>query len=1159
MKLLRMLSAVLLISAPSVYAQQQMASLTGQITDSSGARVPGAQVTITDTERGTKIVVTSNENGDYIVPQIPPADHYMITVSKLGFKETVQRNVILQVAQSAKIDLVVAVGAVTETVNVSSTPPQLETQTSSLGQVITGQTVEALPLNGRSTFRLIALTPGVTFQHSAFGQFGDVPVNSTWDTNFSINGGRAQSNEILIDGVPSSAGFFDQITTLPIVDETQEFKVESNNLSAIYGRYSGGAINVSTKSGTNQFHGDVFEFIRNNAFDANEWFNKAAGGARNPFRMNQFGGTVGGPVSIPHVYSGHDRTFFFFAYQGTRRTQGSTFTGTVPTAAQRAGDFSELCTTFNAAGVCTKGTQIYNPFSYHAATKMRDPFTFNQIPSNLFDPVALKMQAYYPLPNTGGANALTKNFISLSPTILSQDVYSGRVDQNVTQNYHLSGRYAFSTTPLTQPNVYNNVASTGASAVGTTVFRNQSFALNNLYQFSPTLLLNVNYGFARWFQSRQTRSYGFDNSALDFPSNVISAITIPMFPAVNIGGGYSGLANQSYLKNGNDSHALLISATKLLAKQTLTVGLDVRMHRINFFNVSNSAGTYSFAIAQTQGPVPTTATGGNAYASFLLGFGSSGTFPIGSGNALQDFYGAVYVQDDVRLTRRLTINLGVRYDGESPYTDRHNALNYFDPNVASPARNLSFPNLTGGLVFAGSGSTGRTVYSHQHGNVGPRVGFAFSPQPTTSVRGGFGISYAPLEISSNAVGFVPSLGFSSSTAWNTSNDNGVTPANLLRDPFPQGFAAPTGNSLGAGTQLGQSISVWNHNPPTPYSMQWNFDVQQQFPASVLLDIGYSGSRGEHLTAIFDRDTLNPQYQSLGSGLNTAVANPFQPFVQIGTLSNATVARRQLLLPYPQFLSVMEVNNPWGDSNYHSLQAKLVKRMSNGLSLLASYTWSKLISNVNEEDAPIGPSDNTGVQNYYDLRAERAVSESDQPQNLVVNAVYELPFGRGKQWFSNAPAFADKLVGGWTVTSILTEQSGFPLTLGAAGVGGGTRPNLVPGVNPQIAGKRSNQQRVQAWFNTAAFVTPPSYTFGTVGRTFTGVRGPGISNLDSSLEKFTKFEGLDTEFRVEMFNVTNTPHFSMPDSARQDAAFGTISSTVLSPPQREMQFALKINF
>lgn len=607
---------------------------------------------------------------------------------------------------------------------------------------------------------------------------------------------------------------------------------------------------------------------------------------------------------------------------------------------------------------------------------------------------------------------------------------------------------------------------------------------------------------------------------------------------------------------------MLISATELIGKHTLTFGVDGRMHRINFFNVGNSAGSYSFAIAQTQGPVPTTATptAGNGYASFLLGFGSSGTFPYGTGSELQDFYGAVYVQDDIRLPQRLTVNLGLRYDGESPYTDRHNALNYFDPNVASPARNASFPDLTGGLVFANTAGTGRTVYTRQHGNVAPRVGFAFSPQSTTSVRGGFGISYAPLEISGNAVGLVSNIGYSASTAWNTSNDNGVTPANLLRNPFPQGFAAPSGNALGAGTQLGQSLTVWDHNPPTPYSMQWNFNVQQQFPGFVLFEIGYSGSRGEHLTSGFERNALNyEKYQSLGSSLNDKVANPFRPFVSIGALSAATVARSQLLLPFPQFLSVREDNNPWGDSTYHSLQSKLVKRMSNGLSLLASYTWSKLISNTNASDSPIGPSDSTGVQDWYNLRAERSVSESDQPQNFILNAVYELPFGRGKHFLGNMPGFADKFVGGWKITSILTEQSGFPLTLTAPGTGGGSRPNPVPGVNPAIPENRTNQQRVTAWFNKAAFVTPPPYTFGIVRRTFTGVRGPGIQNIDSSLQKFTKFEHFDTEFRVELFNVTNTPHFDMPNMAVQNVNFGRITSTLSSPPQREMQFALKINF
>jgi uncharacterized protein (DUF2237 family) len=1141
-----LVALLILETSVSGFAQQQAASLTGVISDTSGATVPDAAVTVSDPLRAIKQSTKSNDRGEYIFPQLSPGDNYILSVSKSGFKETIQRGVALQVAQSAKIDLTLNVGNVADTVTVSADPPELDTQTSSMGQVITGQTVENLPLNGRSTFRLIALTPGVTFSQSAYGQFGDVAVNTTWDTNFTINGGRAQSNEILIDGVPSSAGFFNQITTLPTVDDTQEFKVESNNLSAEYGRYAGGAINVTTKGGSNQYHGDAYEFLRNSFFDANDWFNKRAGNPRAAFRMNQFGGTFGGPLTIPHLYNGKDRSFFFFSYQGTRRTKGATFIGTVPTAAQRNGDFSGI------------SASIFNPYTTNATTKVRTAFPGNIIPAGLLDPVAVKMAAYYPLPNTGPAGAATNNFLSNEPVRLSQDVYSLRIDQNVTQKYHIGGRYAYSTTPLSQPDYFHNVATSGAGAVGTTTFINQSFSLNNIYQFSPTLLLNANYGFARWFQSRQTRSYGFDNSQLGFPSSLVGAISIPMFPAVNIAG-YTGLANQSYLINGNDSHAVLINLKKILARHSFTIGVDGRLHRINFFNVANSAGTYSFASAQTQGPVATNATGGNAFASFLLGFGTSGNIPIGSGVALQNFYGAIYLQDDFHLAANLVINLGIRYDGESPYTDRNNELNYFDPTIASPATNASFPNLKGGLAFAATGDTPRTVYTRQHNNVVPRVGFAYSPDSLTSVRGGFGISYAPLEVANNAVGFSPSLGFASSTSWNTSLDGGFTPNNLLRNPFPQGLVQPTGASLGAGTQLGQTLTVWNHNPPTPYSMQWNFDVQRQFPHSVLFDLGYAASRGVHLTSTFDLNTLDPRYLSLGTGLTTQVPNPFRPYVSIGALSNATVTRRQLLLPFPQFLSVQEVNNPFGSSTYHSLQAKLVKRMSGGVSVLASYTWSKLISNVNAQNAPIGPTDNTNVQNFYDLRAERAVSELDQPQNLVVNGVFDLPFGRSKRFLRDADTWTNTFIGGWRLTGILALQSGFPLTLSAAGTGAGNRPNLVPGVNPKITTKRTNQQIVQAYFNPAAFVTPAPYTFGTVGRTFADVRGPGIANLDASVQKDTSFEGLRTELRLEMFNVTNTPHFAMPDMARQNATFGTITSVLPSPPQRQMQVALKISF
>ncbi len=1133
---------------PVLRAQQLTAQLNGRISDSAGAAVPDATVTVSDPSRGFSVSVITGASGDYVVPLLQPADHYQIRVQRAGFKESLQKDVSLQVAQTAKIDVTLQVGEVSESITVTGAPPILDTQTSSIGQVITGQTVQDLPLNGRSTFRLIALTPGVTFNQSAYGQFGDVAVNSTFDTNFSINGGRAQSNEILIDGVPSSAGFFDQITTLPTVDDTQEFKVESNNLSAQYGRYAGGAINVSTKSGANAIHGDAFEFVRNSAFDANDWFTKHAGNPIPPFKMNQFGGTVGGPLVLPKIYNGHDRTFFFLDYQGTRRIKGVPYTALVPTDLQKQGVFGNV--------------NIYNPFTTTTAgaTKPRQQFSYlgvlNTIDPALIDPVAAQIQKYFPEPNLTGVTG--KNFTSSAPVIVNQDVFSTRIDQNVSQKYHLFGRYAYSNSNVTQPNAFGNIADS-EGAVGTTTLRNQSFAFDNIYSISPSLVLSVDYGFARWYQIRQTLSYGFDINSLGFPSSLANAVTIKMFPTILIGGGYVGTNNQSYLNNGNDSHALLASVTKIAGKHTIVAGVDGRLHRINFFNVLASTGTYNFAIAQTQGPNATVATGGNAYASFLIGAGSAGTIPLGSGVELQDLYGAVYVEDNWRVTERLTLNLGIRYDGESPYVDRHNELNYFDPNVASPAANVSFPNLTGGLQFAGVNGNPRNVYTRQHGNVAPRVGFSFSPNVTTVVRGGFGISYAPLEISNNAVGFSPSLGFGSVTSWNTSNDGGFTPANLLRNPFPQGLIQPSGSSLGAATQLGQNLTIWNHTPQTPTSYQWNLDVQQQMPAGVLFDLGYVGSRGLHLTGNFDRNTLNPKYLSLGTGLTTQVPNPFRPFVPIGTLSGATVAQRQLLLPYPQFLSVLEENNPYGSSTYHSLQLKVVKRRSHGLTMLAAYTWSKLISNINASDSPIGSSNGTSPQNYYDLGAERSVSELDIPQSYVMNATYELPFGRGKMFGGSDGAVTDKLIGGWKLNGIWTEQSGQPLTLSTAitGIANG-RPNLT-GIDPVIHGSRNNAQRVSAWFNTAAFATPPAYTFGNVRRTFTTVRGPGVQNLDTSLLKDTQFEKFDAELRAEFFNVTNTPHFALPNTTEQSASFGAISSVVASPPEREIQFALKISF
>jgi hypothetical protein len=505
----------------SAFGQQQTAQLNGRVVDSSGAAIPGASIRVTDPSHGFTVKVMSTSLGDYTVTLLPPADDYVITVNHEGFKESVQKGIILQVAQTAKIDVTLDIGSVSEVVTVTTAPPVLDSQTSSIGQVITGQTISDLPLNGRSTFRLIALTPGVTFNQSAFGQFGDVAVNTTFDTNFSINGGRAQSNEFLIDGVPSSAGFFDQITTLPTVDDTDQFKVEANNLSAQYGRYSGGVINVSTKAGSNSFHGDAYEFIRNSALDANDCFLKAAGKPIPPFKLNIFGGTVGGPLRIPKIYDGRDRTFFFLDYQGARRIKGSPYTVLLPTDNQKNGIFTST---------------IYNPFptTTVGATKPRNQFTYmgqlNRIDPMYFDQTALQIQKYFPEPNVVGT---TYNYINSASVRLTQDVYSIRIDQNVTQKYHLFGRYATSNSELTQPNQYGNIAD-AAGAVGTTGFKNRSFAFDNFYALTPTLSLSLDYGFARWYQTRQTLSFGFNNSTLNFPAAFVSAITIPMFPSVTI-------------------------------------------------------------------------------------------------------------------------------------------------------------------------------------------------------------------------------------------------------------------------------------------------------------------------------------------------------------------------------------------------------------------------------------------------------------------------------------------------------------------------------------------------------------------------------------------------------------------------------------------------
>ncbi|MBK7927704.1 MAG: TonB-dependent receptor [Bryobacterales bacterium] len=492
----------------------QNAQITGRVTDSLQAVVVGAEVTATNADTQVPRRTVTNEQGLYSIPGLAPGP-YNLSIAKSGFRTETRNGLRLIVDQTATLDFQLQVGGVTESIEVSAQAALLDAQTSSLGQIIDNTKIQNIPLNGRSAFRLVQLTPGVLTTTAAFGQFGDIPVNTTWDTNFSINGGRAQSNEVQIDGVPATAGFFNQITTIPSIESTQEFKVQSNNLSAEWGRFGGGVLNVSTRSGTNEFHGSVFEFLRNSAFDANEFFNKRSGRDIPPFRMNQFGGALGGPVV-------KNKTFFFGDYQGTRYRRGDVFRTSLPTALERAGDFSQ---TFAANGALVT---IYDPLSSSTA---RLPFAGNRLPSNRVSPIAQKLIAYYPQPNVQGDPFTNfNNFISNAGRAIDSDQFSVKVDHNFSETWRTFGRFARNKTTLAQPDYFNNVATSGTGAVGTTPFTQHTAALDNTFVLSPTTLLSVRYGFARWYQLRQTRSYGFDQREVGLPASLVSQFQVPVFP-----------------------------------------------------------------------------------------------------------------------------------------------------------------------------------------------------------------------------------------------------------------------------------------------------------------------------------------------------------------------------------------------------------------------------------------------------------------------------------------------------------------------------------------------------------------------------------------------------------------------------------------------------
>lgn len=1124
---------VLLVCASALNGQSFTASILGTVIDASGAGVPNAVITATNVANNTQIETRSDSSGRYVASPLTPGI-YTVEASAPGFKKFVQNKVELAVGQQAQINISMTVGEISERITVEAEVSAIETTSSTIGKVVSNKAILNLPLNSRNVYSLIYLTPGVA------GSIG----NNYNSMSYSINGARASMMDTLIDGATAShptVQGYSGISAFPSVDAIGEFKVMGANFQAEYGRTAGSVLNVVYKSGTNQFHGTAYEFLRNSKLDANSFYNNMRGLPLSSFKRSQYGGTFGGPIK-------KDRTFFMSSYEGLRQRSFSSRTATVPTNLERSGDFSQ---TFAGAN---NPVLIFDPFTTRPSGTafVRDPFPGNIVPAGRQDPVGRNIARYYPAPNTQGvAFTNANNYYQQGSAILDIDQIDGKFDHNISSNQRFFVRYSYRNQDSLPPVLWPEDLK-AAETNNNERNRMHNGVIDYTLTPSPTMIVSIRGGYARSLYFYENLGLGFQASSLGFPAALDTAGGLPMFPRVSASN-YTTLGNQDNRYNAFMTYTLAGSVSWLRGGHTIKAGYDGRMIRVNNRESRATSGDFSFSAGMTQGPNPNTAAAnrGNSIASLLLGTGSGGSLIQSFKDAAaQSFYTALYIQDDWRITRKLTLNLGLRYDLDTPRTERFDRMNYFDPSARSPLASTvpGYSNLTGGLVFVGVDGRPRTQYIQDRNNFAPRIGFAYQANPKTTIRGGYGNIYA---ISlQQAHGTIGPFGFRTQTPWVNTID-GITPTNLISNPFPGGFQPPPGASLGLLTQVGANIQAPVQETLTPYSMQWNLNVQRELGGNFLLEVAYVGTRGLQLSRNdeggLNLNQLDPQYMALGSQLNQTVDNPFFGFVNTGVLANPRVSRAQLLRPYPQFTDIIPLYSTGASSNYHALQVSFTRRFSNGFQMEGSYTWAKAIQEA------------LSHANSYDLRSSRSLADYDISHRFVVSYIYELPFGKGRRFGSSWNGVTDAFLGGWQLNGFTTYQMGTPLSISANNVAGLFNSRGLAN-NNGTSGKKTGDihDRLLSYFDTSVFSQPREFTFGNTQPSSPDLRSPGIRNWDLSVFKdFLLTERFRLQFRTEAFNAFNTVRFSAPNTSVTSNQFGQISSQANS--SRQIQFGLKLLF
>ena len=1201
--ILRTFTAVLAFSlgAAMAWGQLYSGSVTGLVTDSSSAVLPGARVVLTDQDKGTFFTYTTDSSGRYLFRGVPPAA-YRITASAASFQTQERAGIRIDVDQNITVNFSLAIGSAITAVTVSAEIPLLSTEDASTGQVIERTMIDALPLLNREVMSLAYLTPGVVSP-----QNGSI-TTGTYGNNFVANGNRSSGADVLMDGVSTTNyeqnGSIQVISYMPSPDAIQEFKVQTSNFSAEFGFSGATVVNMITRSGTNSLHGSAYYYMRNQHLDANNWFANDNGVPLANQRWNNFGGTLGGPIK-------HNKTFFFADYDALRSISGTTSTFGVPSLAERGGDFGELCSyqggTFNSAGMCSASAgQLWDPYtgsydanvggavrtgyipfnnmaSYLSPGNPKLNGTGQQLPAgagNLIDPVAAKMMQYFPKPNLNvgtGAYQYYNNWIGSGGSTSNRDQADMRIDHVFNDKMRLAAKYSLQRIDNHMWNCFQNV--TDPCTGGPDVNHAYLASVNLTRTFSPSLLLTVSYGFNRWSEREKGAMGDYPSinpvSLLGLP-NYMAVSGVPTIPAVTVGDSYTSQNGTSigtwpwtYIVRGQDTHQLLGTMSWVKGSHEVKFGAEGRLHLINFRLPGPTGGSFTYDYSSTsQNPD----TGGDAMASFMTGVGNNnnGLYEVPNALSTSNYVWGGFLLDNWKIKPNLTLNLGFRYDLTMPRTERYNRINSLSASVVSPLQVQGLGTLTGGEVFATSSN--RTTYNPDYTNFQPRFGFSWQPIRQSTVRGGYGVFYQVARAGAAGQGGSGDQGYVADTTWLTSlNGDGATPYGRISNPWPgTGPNLPTGNSLGLLNDVGfAAIGPQKNINAVPYTQTWSLGIQHEFPKNILMDINYLGNKGTHLYfGGDDNDNLLPASIENYSADQLAALQAYvpNPFYGVSTnpnsaLAGPTVQAYQLQLPHPQFTTFGGDTKPIANSSFNSLQARMEERLSAGFDLLVTYTFSKAMDDSSASDNTfLGGS--TSLQDPNKPWLERSVSLFDIPQQFQFTHVYDLPVGRGRHFGGNMNGLEDAVVGGWQISGTWSIFSGYPLT-----------PSLQGGVSlptygqqrPNLSGKpkRNNGKdwMTNYFANPEVFSAPVSYALGTAPRTLPWVRTPGEKNANLSLAKsfdLSKLrEGVALHYRLEAFNALNHPQFAGPNTQVGSSGFGVVTSQ--ANQARQVQMALRLTF